>query len=54
MLELALSQVFSGMDENLTNLAPTINKTHKNKSKDSWRDIIQKYLDTPTTIKAYI
>jgi hypothetical protein len=54
MLELTLSQVFSGLDENWTDLAPTIDKTHKNKSKDNWRDIIQKYLDTPTTIKAYI
>jgi hypothetical protein len=54
MLELSLSQVFSGLDENLTDLAPMINKTHKNKSKDSWRDIIQKYLDTPAMIMAYI
>jgi hypothetical protein len=29
MLELALSQVFSGLDENLTDLAPTLDKTHK-------------------------
>jgi hypothetical protein len=54
MLELALSQVFLGLDENPTDLTPTIDNTHKNKSKDSWRDIIQKYRDTPTMIKAYI
>jgi hypothetical protein len=54
MLELTLSQVFSGLDENPTNLAPTIDKTHKSKSKASWRVIIQRYLDTPTTIKAYV
>jgi predicted nucleotidyltransferase len=54
MLELALSQVFLGLDENPTDLTPTIDKTHKNKSKDNWRDIIQKYLDTPITMKAYI
>jgi hypothetical protein len=54
MLELALSQVFLDLDENPTDLVPTINNTHKNKSKDSWRDIIQKYLDTPIMIKAYI
>jgi hypothetical protein len=54
MLELALSQVFSGLDENPTDLVPTIDKTHKNKNKASWRDITQNYLDTPTTIKAYI
>jgi hypothetical protein len=29
MLELALSQVFPGLDENPTDLAPTINKSHK-------------------------
>jgi hypothetical protein len=54
ILELDLSQVFLGLDENPIDLAPTIDKTHKNKSKASWRVIIQKYLDTPTTIKAYI
>jgi hypothetical protein len=54
MLELALSQVFLGLDENPTDLASMIDKTHKNKSKDNWRDVIQKCLDTPTTIKACI
>jgi hypothetical protein len=42
---------------NPTDPAPTLNKTHedaKNKSKTSWRDITQRYLDTPTKIKAYI
>jgi hypothetical protein len=29
MFELALSQVFLGLDENPTNLAPTLDKTHK-------------------------
>jgi hypothetical protein len=33
--ELVLSKVFSGPDENPTDLAPKIDKTHKNKSKDS-------------------
>jgi hypothetical protein len=40
ILELDLSQVFSGLDENMIDLAPTIDKTHKNKSKASWRVII--------------
>jgi hypothetical protein len=40
ILELDLSQVFSGLDENPIDLAPTIDKTHKNKSKASWRVII--------------
>jgi hypothetical protein len=29
MLELALSQVFSGLNENPTDLVPTLDKTHK-------------------------
>jgi hypothetical protein len=29
MLNLALSKVFSGLDENPTDLAPTLDKTHK-------------------------
>jgi hypothetical protein len=29
MLELALSQVFSGLNENPTNLVPMLDKTHK-------------------------
>jgi hypothetical protein len=48
------SKFFSGLDENPTDLASTIDKIHKIKSKDSWRDITLKRLGTPTTVKAYI
>jgi hypothetical protein len=34
MLELALSQVFLGLDENPTDLAPTVDKTHKKQEYD--------------------
>jgi hypothetical protein len=38
MLGLALSQVFSGLDENPTDLAPTLDKTHKKQEYDQLED----------------
>jgi hypothetical protein len=45
---------FFSLDDNPTDLAPTIDKTHKNKSKNSWKDITLKRLSMPATVKAYI